>query len=417
MQKKLVFVSDTFYPDPNGVAVFLRIIIPELARNGFEVTVFTNSKAKNPFGDSAVKIVKLNAIDVPSYRNAWVCTPNPLSFAKLLVREKPDIIHFHSAFSPMNIMALAVAKYKKIPTVGTFHAFLDEYHSYMSIIRMPDLSGMYPKVISDSMKKLSLDKRIGMTYFKKKMIWKIMQAIFNKFDVVIAPSRLSAAKIRSNKIPCEVAFYAVDIQNFRKKNSYRKKNRILTVGRLGFEKKIGNLIKAMAILEDQNLILTIVGDGPARPSLELLARELGIFEKINFAGMVRRGRLQKFFESHDFFVNASDSETFGYVTAEAMAAGLPIVGVRSHGTADLVKDRVNGYLVNPDDVKALADAIRKMNSKSEASLAKMGKESRFLVRAFSIEKSVRAHVDIYNRLLKKGTGLQKCHPKPLFITK
>lgn len=121
---------------------------------------------------------------------------------------------------------------------------------------------------------------------------------------------------------------------------------LIYVGRLGREKRLQDLRK---VLDDNSqLRLAIVGQGPYREDLEK------IFEgtKTVFMGQLQGEPLWQAFASADMFVMPSDSETLGFVVLEAMASGIPVVGVRAGGVPDLVKEGENGYLVEPGDMDA-----------------------------------------------------------------
>lgn len=411
MNKKLniAFISDTFCPDVNGIVTYLRIISKALSDNGHHVTIYTHKKAVNPFGsEENVKVVRLPAVGLPTYKGIYVCIPNPLKLRRSIILQNPDIIHVHSPPGPLSITALIIAKSRKIPVVATFHGFWDRYENYISFFRMLGrikipFGGNFLQKLKAKML-VQLDNigagRLGNLEIKKRLVWSALRTMYNQCDAVIVPSRTSAMKVKSHGIYCLHVPHGVDIGTFRRKTDYRRKNAILSVCRLGYEKKIDIVLRAFSLVIKlhPNVKLTVVGDGPARKSLIELAKTLGLEENVSFPGTVQRSDLQKYFDRHDFFVNASDSETFGYVIAEAMAAGLPILAVKAQGTEDMVKNGINGYLVEVDDIKALAQGMKKMLSGSN--LKKVGTAAYLRVRDFSVNNFIEKHVRLYCRLVK-----------------
>jgi phosphatidylinositol alpha 1,6-mannosyltransferase len=127
---------------------------------------------------------------------------------------------------------------------------------------------------------------------------------------------------------------------------------LLYVGRLATEKRIELLAEALDELTGVRLAL--VGDGPARPALE--RRFAG--RPVHFAGFLRDEALVTAYASADLFVFPSDTETFGQVIQEAMAAGLPVVAARAGGALDLVRERVTGALFAPGSVVELTAQMR-----------------------------------------------------------
>ncbi len=411
MNKKLniAFISDTFCPDVNGIATYLKIISKALSDNGHTVTIYTHKKAVNPLGrDENVKVVRLPAVGLPTYKGIYACVPNPLKLRRSLILLNPDIIHIHSPPGPLSITALAIAKSRKIPVVATVHGFWDRYENYLSFfmvlgkIKIPFgrnfLRALKAKVLVQ-LGSIGAGKLRSLE-IRKRLVWGVVKMMYNRCDAVIVPSLISARKVKSYRIPCLCISHGVDINTFRRKKDYRRKNAVLSVCRLGYEKKVDIVLRAFCLVAKLNrkVKLTIVGDGPARKSLIELAKTLGLEGKVFFPGTVQRNELQKYFDGNDFFVNASDSETFGYVVAEAMAAGLPVVAVKAQGTKDIVKHGVSGYLSEVDDIRGLAESMEKMLS--EPNLKKMGTAAYLRMLDFSVKKFVEKHERLYCGLLR-----------------
>ena len=101
---------------------------------------------------------------------------------------------------------------------------------------------------------------------------------------------------------------------------------ILTVGRLGREKNIHELLERLKPIFDQGekIIFLIVGDGPAREELEARVRELGLEDHVRFTGMVSPEKISSYYHLGELFISASTSETQGLTYIEAMASGLPL---------------------------------------------------------------------------------------------
>jgi phosphatidylinositol alpha-1,6-mannosyltransferase len=145
---------------------------------------------------------------------------------------------------------------------------------------------------------------------------------------------------------------------------------LLTVARLLASepgKGVDTVIRAMPRLTSQcpNLYYVIVGDGDARPSLERLAAECGVGERVVFAGAQKTGSLRGFYEAADVFVMPSRQEGFGIVYLEAMAAGKPAVAANRGGAPEVVADSETGFLVEYGDVDALAARLARLLSDDE----------------------------------------------------
>ncbi len=129
----------------------------------------------------------------------------------------------------------------------------------------------------------------------------------------------------------------------------------LYVGRVSWEKNLHLLIRALEILPsispDGSLPpkMVFVGDGPARSELEYTCREKGI--DALFLGHKSGEELATCFASADVFLFPSFTETFGQVVTEAMASGLPVIGLDADGTRDLVTHGSTGLLLSPPKPK------------------------------------------------------------------
>jgi phosphatidylinositol alpha-1,6-mannosyltransferase len=115
--------------------------------------------------------------------------------------------------------------------------------------------------------------------------------------------------------------------------------------------------------EFPSLRYLIVGYGPEETKLRLLAGELGISERVTFAGFVPQDQLPDYYRLCHVMVmpnreQAGDKEGFGMTFLEASAAARPAIGGRSGGASEAVSDGVTGLIVEPTDLDELTAAIR-----------------------------------------------------------
>ena len=138
------------------------------------------------------------------------------------------------------------------------------------------------------------------------------------------------------------------------------------VAYLSKRKGIHHLITAFANAfgADETVVLKIGGDGKERDSLEALAKQLGVADRIIFLGALDREGVRDLMAQTDVFVLASQYETFGVVVIEALALGKPVIATRCGGPNLVVREQ-DGLLVEPGDVDAMTQALLYMRNRIE----------------------------------------------------
>jgi glycosyltransferase involved in cell wall biosynthesis len=174
---------------------------------------------------------------------------------------------------------------------------------------------------------------------------------------------------------------------------------ICSVARLDRSKGLEFLIGALSLLFDLPWECKIIGDGPDRSRLESLARRHLPQNRIHFEGTVPRDRVFAMIERSRMVVLPSLYDAFPYCLVEAMALGIPIITTRILGLPELIPGGNNGILVNPRDVKGLAEAIRELLMDNNLA-ANMGREGRRLAETqFSLSRMTEQTRNVYKDLL------------------
>jgi phosphatidylinositol alpha-1,6-mannosyltransferase len=138
--------------------------------------------------------------------------------------------------------------------------------------------------------------------------------------------------------------------------------RILAVSRLDSHdtgKNVDKLIQAMVYVSknETDAVLEIVGDGVLRPELEQLAARIGVERCVRFLGRLQDEQLREAYARATVFALPSSKEGFGIVYLEAWQFGLPVICSKFGAPSEIVSDGDDGFVVDPDDVKALAAKI------------------------------------------------------------
>ncbi len=195
----------------------------------------------------------------------------------------------------------------------------------------------------------------------QRVTWSLVNRVYGRCDIVISPSEAIKRELSKRGLAkrIEVVSNGVDLDRFARKSDFAPTGRIIHTGRLGFEKNLRVVLTAFAEIAGKNpgYELIIAGDGPARKELEKMSKDLGVDNRVKFLGMIKRDDLPQIYRSGDVFATASTMETQGMVVLEAMACGLPVVGVRKYALPDLIKDGVNGFVVKPGGEKQMAGKL------------------------------------------------------------
>jgi glycosyltransferase involved in cell wall biosynthesis len=165
---------------------------------------------------------------------------------------------------------------------------------------------------------------------------------------------------------------------------------ITAVGRFVHQKGFDLLLQAFAALAEEfpEWNLVIWGTGPERSKLEDMASRLGLSARVRFAGVSERPG--GWVENSDIFVMSSRYEGWGNALAEALAAGIPSISFNCNwGPAELIQQSVNGLLVPPEDVDALAREMRELMQDPELR-RRLGSNARSIADSFSSSRVVDA---------------------------
>jgi len=342
----IAFFSNFYLPIVNGVVRSVASFREILMKQGHNVFVFAQSDGS--YKDTEPFIFRYPSVPLPSGDISAAIPVSPF-VDQLLPMLKLDVIHTHH---PILLGQTAARKAAELglPLVFTFHT---QYWEYTHYIPFPQ------EAIQE---------------FLKNAVHKWLRDFMQKCQHIVIPSesmreilvRDYGLEERYTVIPTGTdlePFLHADGKALRQENGWQDETILISVGRLAPEKNWDTLLQAFAKAYSQHpeLRLVLIGDGPARESLQGLAAQLGIAERVTFTGVLPFEEIPRYMKAADIFSFASVTETQGLVTIEAMAAGLPVVAVDGSGTRDIIEHGNEGFLVK-NDSDALAKGIIKLLS-------------------------------------------------------
>ena len=204
-------------------------------------------------------------------------------------------------------------------------------------------------------------------YLTGKIKNKINKFVLKRAEKVIALTKNMQKKIKKDyKIDSIVIYNGIDISKYKLNKAELKKRFklkdekvIIYIGTLKKVKGVEYLIKSFKNINKkfQNTKLWIIGDGSERRNLEALTKKLNLQNKITFFGKKSNDKIPKYAIASDILVLPSLSEGFPMAILEAMASGLPIVASNVTGVSEIIKDKINGFLVKPKNSKEIAEKV------------------------------------------------------------
>lgn len=317
----------------DGANQALNRLADYLLRRGAAVRVYsptTDTPAFEPKGD----LVSVPALPVPRRAEYRFPVGIPRRVKKDIAAFRPSIFHVASP-EILGHRAVTLAHKLDLPVVASVHTRFETYGRYYG------LSFLEPLVVAG------------------------LRRFYRRCDAIFAPSDSMAQLLRDQRMNFDVGIWSrgIDREVFhpdRRDLAWRRSLGIADdvpaigfVGRLVMEKGLdvfSETIDRVARRGVPHKVL-VVGDGPARDWFEKRLPDAA------FAGFLTGQDLGRAVASMDMLFNPSVTETFGNVTLEAMAAGLPVVAAIATGSQSLVQDGVTGRLVRPGACDAFADAL------------------------------------------------------------
>ena len=325
---RILHVYKDYYPVLGGMENHVRIVSEGLVQRGHRVTVLVSNTTMSSVFEQRSGVMLIKA-------GQWLrraSTPISPGMFWRTWSLKPDLIHLHHPFPPGDLVYWL--RLPHVPLVITHHS---------DIVRQKRLLQLYQPLLSRT-----LDAAHTL--------------------IATSPQYIQSSPwLQPRAAKCEVVPLSVDTTHFTTSQqdhvaSLRQQHGdqiLLFVGRLRYYKGLHILLEALTLLP-QTARLIIVGIGPEEARLRQKAYELGVADRIIWAGEVDDHLLPDYYAAADVFVLPAHlrSEAFGIVQLEALAAGVPIVSTElGTGTSFVNQHGQTGFVVPPADPPALARAI------------------------------------------------------------
>ena len=352
---RIAFVTETYPPEVNGVAMTLAELVRRLQARQHQISLIRPRQGHERVGEKPhpshpphqidqsrlldgrfpIEEFLVHGVQIPRYSQLRMGLPAKRFLIRQWTLQRPDVVHIATE-GPLGWSALQAARRLKLPVSTDFRTNFHAYSGHYG------LRWLYRPIMGYLRTFHNLAHRT--TVPTKTLLAQLAESGFERLAVV---ARGIDAERFNPRHRCEAlrAQWGLTEGDFA----------VLYVGRLAAEKNLDGLAVAFEAIEQANprARLILVGDGPMRAALETR------LPKALFCGQQMGHDLARCYASADLFLFPSKTETFGNVTVEAMASGLPVVAFADGAALELVRTDENGASVDlSDDSGYASEAVR-----------------------------------------------------------
>ncbi len=335
---RIAVVTETWPPEVNGVAMTLAKLVQGLSHRNHDVQLIRprQTKTDSPMSDASLEEVLMRGMPIPRYPELKLGLPSKKTLVKTWTLRRPDVVHIATE-GPLGWSALQAAKVLKLPVTSDFRTNFQSYSKHYGV-------GWLRKPIVAYLRKFHNATACTMVPTRE-LMRTLSQNGFANLKVVSRGVDTKLFNIAKRDTSLRSSWGATDDTKV-----------LISVGRMAPEKNLDQVLKTYDALKStgQAFKLVMVGDGPLKEQFQKR------YPEIIFPGMLSQSNLAAYYASSDLFIFPSQTETFGNVTLEALASGIPVLAFDCAAARDWVQTGTNGWLVaenNPEGFAAQAVGI------------------------------------------------------------
>ncbi len=331
---RILYCTDTYLPEINGVTTVLATMRDGLRRRGHDV--FVAAPSYDALTEDESQVHRLAAVPCPGYRQVRLTWPWGRGLSRQFDAFQPDLVHLVTE-GPLGLFGRQYARRRGLPVVSSFHTDFPRYAA----------------------------RYIGPVAVAPTRAW--LRWFHSTARFTQTPSAATRGELLRLGLPNAVVWgRGVDTTWFRpeRRSETRRamlgaagRSMVLHVGRLAVEKDIDSLIgafQAAAASLGDRAVFCVAGDGPCAAEVRAalpFAKHLGFLSRTTLADL---------YADADLFVFPSPTETCGLVALEALASGVPVIGADSGGIPENLRHGLTGMLVSAGAAAAFAEAIEEL---------------------------------------------------------
>jgi len=393
---RLALFSDNFYPELSGISDSLIALAKQLAKHGHQVQFYVPRYSRKDYQTTRAPYRELDLgpnVGFTRYAGISVKTGSgnargvlPTGFRWLDVRKfNPDVIHTQT-FYGLGFEALLASRILRKPLVGTNHTATKEFLRYNPVraawadnLVLQYVNWYYGKCLIVTAPSRSVFKEMEEEGFHKNGI-----SLSNPIETgIFRPIGDKAALLKKWGIGAQAIIHA---------------------GRLANERSIDVMIRALPLVQKAvpKAELVFAGRGADELEMRALAKSLGVADAVKFLGFIDQAHLVEVMNAGKVFAITSTADTQSMVMMQAMASGVPVVGVNARALPEYI-DPTNGFVVEPGNPEALAAKII-LILKNPALQKKLGAGGRATALKFSPPEIAKRWESIYRQAIEKHGG-------------
>lgn len=335
---KIAMFTNNYLPFIGGVPISIERLRRGLVQLGHRVLIVAPCYHENIDGEvDTIRVASL--LPLGRKREFRLANIFSLKLYRRVITFRPDLVHAHHPFW-LGGAGIFLARRLDIPVVYTYHTRLEQYAHYV-----PLPGPLFRNLVSHSLVRRFANRCDGVVV-PTESAEEYLRMIGVKRPIIVQPTGIDYNRFQ------EVSVEA--IQLLRSRLGLGDEKILISISRLSKEKNIDFMLGAVRGLARRCQVpfrFLIIGDGEERHHLQARINDEGLANLVTLVGAVPPEEIPTYCRLSDIFLFASRSETQGMVILEAMAAGLPVVAVRSSGIDDIVQDEVNGFKTPPDPAR------------------------------------------------------------------
>jgi glycosyltransferase involved in cell wall biosynthesis len=376
--RRVALVTSSYHPYHGGVESHVRHVARQLVGLGHAVEVWSVDRGDH-LGTRTLDGITVRDLPTPLPARSFGSTAHFVTDGPRAWRAwtratrtfRPDVLHVQ-CFGPNGLYAVALAARLRLPLVVSSHGetFADAHGAF-------DESALLRRGL-----RLAATRAAAVTGCSAL----VTDDLADRFDAR----------------GCVVVPNGVDLDGSPPPDQPREPGLVLGIGRLERNKGFDLLVDAATRLPEE-VSVVIGGDGSQRAALEEQVERLGLAGRVRLLGALSARDVAVWMARATVAVVPSRVEAFGIVVLEAWRAGLPVVGTSRGGPAGLITDGVDGLVVDPTDVQALASTVGQVVA-DPATASRLAAAGRATVQTYTWQSVARAYDSIYASALRSVVG-------------